>query len=184
MNIFVPCTGRCGSMTFARACGHISNYTSAHESIKGIKPHTPKEALRYPSFHIEVDNRLSWFLERLELIYGPDTFYVHLKRDTTETARSQFNHRMGVEYLWKWHKKIMRTYQDITPDVVLDVCVQHCNIINEMIASFLKDKSNKMDFSLENSKKDFTVFWKRIKAEGDLKSALGEWDVKYNATKK
>lgn len=29
MNVFVLCTGRCGSMTFARACGHIRNFSAA-----------------------------------------------------------------------------------------------------------------------------------------------------------
>ena len=36
MNVFILNTGRCGSRTFARACAHITNYTSAHESRSGL----------------------------------------------------------------------------------------------------------------------------------------------------
>lgn len=36
MNVFVLCTGRCGSVTFVEACKHVTNYTSAHESRAGI----------------------------------------------------------------------------------------------------------------------------------------------------
>ena len=57
MNIFVLCTGRCGSMTFTKACGHIDNFSSAHESRCG---RLGNERLAYPENHIEVDNRLSW----------------------------------------------------------------------------------------------------------------------------
>ena len=32
MNVFILCTGRCGSLTFTRACGHMTNFTTAHES--------------------------------------------------------------------------------------------------------------------------------------------------------
>ena len=31
-NVFVLCTGRCGSTTFTQACQHIQNYTASHES--------------------------------------------------------------------------------------------------------------------------------------------------------
>ena len=87
MNVFVLCTGRCGSMTFAKACGHISNYTSAHESRKQLKPKAPRERFIYLDFHIEVDNRLAWFLGTLNEIYGTNAFYVHLKREMKDTDK-------------------------------------------------------------------------------------------------
>ena len=47
-NIFVLCTGRCGSVTFSKACKHITNYTSGHETrIKKLD-----DRLDFPSFHI------------------------------------------------------------------------------------------------------------------------------------
>jgi hypothetical protein len=37
MRVFVLNTGRCGSLTFTRACqASISNYTAAHESRSGV----------------------------------------------------------------------------------------------------------------------------------------------------
>jgi len=85
MNIFILNTGRCGSTTFIEACQHISNYSSAHESLS---TYIGKQRLNYPDNHIEADNRLSWFLGRLDKEYGDDAFYVHLSRDLKQTAES------------------------------------------------------------------------------------------------
>jgi hypothetical protein len=83
VRIFVLTTGRSGSLTFAKACGHASNFTAAHESridlIDG--------RLDYPDQHIEVDNRLAWMLGPLHAAH-PDARYVHLTRDAATTARS------------------------------------------------------------------------------------------------
>ena len=47
---------------------------------------------------------------------------------------------------------------------------------------FLKDKTRKMDFTLENAKLDFQRFWKVIGAEGDIEAALSEFNTFYNAS--
>src|SRR6478752_4229315 len=88
MNIFVLCTGRCGSTTFIKACSHISNFTSAHESRAHL---IGEDRLDYPTNHIEADNRLSWLLGRLGRKYGRDAVYVHLKRNMRDTAHSFAN---------------------------------------------------------------------------------------------
>jgi len=80
MRIFVLCTGRCGSMTFAKACSHITNYTSAHESGRYVD-------WSYQDNHIEVDNRLSWFLGTLAERY-PDSMFVHLSRNRDAVIES------------------------------------------------------------------------------------------------
>ena len=85
MNIFILNTGRCGSTTFIQACKHITNFSCAHESRTAI---LGKERMDYPDDHIEADNRLSWLLGRLDKKYGDDPFYVHLKRNENDTARS------------------------------------------------------------------------------------------------
>ena len=176
MNIFVLCTGRCGSMTFIRACSYINNYTAAHESRLGL---LGEDRFRYPGNHIEADNRLSWFLGRLEKAYGDDAFYVHLVRNYVDTARS---------YAHRYHHGIIRAYRTAIVHVCLpeaaafDVCADYCETVNANIAMFLKDKTNKMDFSLENAKEDFKKFWELIGAQGDLLSALSEWDIAYNKT--
>ncbi|WP_299044728.1 hypothetical protein [uncultured Thermosynechococcus sp.] len=56
MNVFVPCTGRCGSVTFAKACSFITNFRSAHKSRTFLRG---EARLAYPSCPIGVDNRLS-----------------------------------------------------------------------------------------------------------------------------
>ena len=170
-------------MTFSKACSHISNYTSAHESLKQLNPKESKKRFFYSDFHIEVDNKLAWFLGNLDQIYGDEAFYVHLKRSVIDTARSQYNHKYCISYLERWHRKIMESYVcGINDEDRMNICIKHCNIVNEKISKFLKDKSNKMDFALENCKQDFILFWSNIKAKGNLVNALREWDIKYNAT--
>jgi len=176
MNIFVLCTGRCGSVTFISACSHIHNYTAAHESRSGL---FGEERLRYPENHIEADNRLSWFLGRLEKAYGDNAFYVHLRRNDLDTARS---------FAYRYNNGVIRAYRTAivcasSPEASpLDVCADYCQTVNANIDIMLKDKTNKMVFSLENAKDDFKKFWQLIGAHGDLLSALAEWDIAYNKT--
>ena len=85
MNVFVLCTGRSGSTTFYRACRHITNYSAGHELNTS---EVGRARLDYPEDHIEVDNRLSWLLGRLDQAYGDRAFYVHLTREEEPTARS------------------------------------------------------------------------------------------------
>ena len=85
MNVFVLCTGRCGSTTFARAAEHATNFSVGHESRKRL---IGAERFAYADNHIEVDNRLSWMLGRLDDHYGERARYVHLTREREAVARS------------------------------------------------------------------------------------------------
>ena len=176
MNIFILNTGRCGSTTFIEACQHISNYSSAHESLS---TYIGKQRLNYPDNHIEADNRLSWFLGRLDKEYGDDAFYVHLSRDLKQTAES---------FAKREDYGIMKAYKEGVllggdkEQLSYDIAVDYIETIETNIELFLKDKNNKMSFSLETAKDDFKIFWKKIKAEGDLDKALIEWDKNYNAS--
>jgi hypothetical protein len=177
MNVFVLCTGRCGSTTFAEACSHVENYSSSHESRIGkIAGRT-----KYPENHIEVDNRLSWFLGRLEKQYGNEAFYVHLKRDRDETAESlrkgSYHHGVVEAYrkrlIWHPNKSLEKKPKEI--------CRHFYDTVNLNIRQFLNTKKKKMDFQLKTAKEDFKKFWSRIGATGDLSASLKEWDRKYNA---
>ena len=178
MNVFVLCTGRCGSMTLSRACGHISNYTSAHESrCKALG----EARLGYPENHIEIDNRLTWFLGRLDEKYGDEAIYVHLKRDRESVARS---------FVKRYDRGIMGAYKDcimlgmkVAKKDPLDVCRDFCYTVDSNIEFFLKDKTKKMEFNLESYETDFPAFWSLVGAEGDYESALAEFQVKHNALK-
>ena len=175
MNVFVLCTGRCGSKTFVEACKHIRNFTSAHESRVGV---AGPGRVQFPADHIEADNRLTWFLGRLEEAHGDDAFYVHLTRDRMQTANS-FNKRLqpGLIMYAYTHGILLKLPPETDP---LDLCLDYCDTVTSNINVFLKSKTRKMDFRLETAKEDFRIFWERIGAQGDLSAALAEWDRSNN----
>jgi hypothetical protein len=176
MNVFILCTGRCGSTTFIEASKHISNYSAAHESRSRL---IGPERLNYPPRHIEADNRLSWFLGRLDRVFGDNACYVHMKRDDRATAESLLRrHRSGVMRAYAAGILMRNGVRHSPPDI----CLDYCDTVNSNIVAFLKDKSRKMTFSLENARHDFRRFWTLIGAEGNLDKALAAWDVRYNAS--
>ncbi|HEA26527.1 MAG TPA: hypothetical protein ENH92_05330 [Ectothiorhodospiraceae bacterium] len=178
MNIFILNTGRCGSTTFIKACHHISNYTALHESRATL---IGKERLNYPSNHIEADNRLSWFLGRLDRQYGDNAFYLYLSRDLHKTATS-FAQRESYGIMQAYREGILLGGED--DQSAIDIAHDYIVTVESNIEHFLQDKNNKMNFNLESAKDDFRLFWERIGAEGDLDMALSEWDTNYNASEK
>jgi hypothetical protein len=176
LNVFVLCTGRCGSTTFARAASHIDNYTSDHEARVQC---LGEERLSYPSNHIEADNRLVWMLGRLEESFGKDAFYVHLKRDPEAVARS-FDRRWGIRtgIISAYRNGILSGAEGANP---YDVCVDLIHTVEANIAAFLADKPRKMKFDLESAERDWPKFWNEIGAEGDFDESLAEWRVTHNA---
>ena len=176
MNVFVLCTGRCGSTTFAKACEHIENFSSAHESRCKL---LGNERFSYPKNHIEIDNRLSWLLGRLDDSYGDDSYYVHLRRDSMKVAES---------FTRRYEKGIIKAYRggiimgppkDADP---IEVSLDYCKTVNSNISLFLKDKSKKMEFNLESYEIDFPCFWEAIGAEGNMQHAMSEFSVSHNAS--
>lgn len=175
MNIFILNTGRCGSTTFIKACQHISNFSAMHESRATS---IGEERLSYPPNHIEADNRLSWFLGRLDQKYGDNAFYVHLSRDLHKTANS-FALRDDYGIMKAYREGVLLGGEDDSSE---DIARDYIDTVESNIGHFLKDKSNKMSFTLESSKNDFALFWNKIGATGDLQKALLEWDINYNAS--
>lgn len=177
MNVFVLSTGRCGSTTFIKACKQITNYSCAHESRIAL---LGQERLNYPENHIEADNRLSWLLGRLDEKYGDSAFYVHLKRDKTETARS-FTKRYdnGMIKAYRGSGILMGLAENSDP---MSVALDYCDTVNTNIDLFLKDKTHKLTMNLETITGDFQEFWKLIHAEGNLDAALAKFNIKFNST--
>ena len=177
MNVFVLTTGRSGSLTFAKACGHITNYTSGHETRVG---RLGTERLAYPDQHIEVDNRLAWFTGRLDATHGDAAFYVHLTRDDDATASS---------HVKRWSKRAMRSYRqgilwDVDPEAErIDVARDLNLTMNSNIELFLRDKTRTMHIDIADATSLFPEFWERIGAEGDLDAALSELAVKHHEGK-
>ena len=183
MNIFILCTGRSASSTFMKACKHIENYTTAHESLSRT---FGKVRLDYPKNHIEIDNRLVWYLDSLERKYDKDVRYVHLQRDKEATAKS-FNQR------WNLRNSIVRFYCEgilMTPlelipkNKRLEICREYVDFITDKIDHFLLDKTNTISIRVEDIKEEFVQFWNSIGAKGDLDAALHEFDLHYNKTEK
>jgi len=176
MNVFVLCTGRCGSTTFTRAAAHIRNYTAGHEThVKCVG----RQRLSYDANHIEVDNRLAWMLGRLEESFGKDAFYVHLRRDPEAVARS-YDRRWGLKFgiISAYRNGVLFGAPDAAP---YKICVDLVRTIESNIAAFLADKPHQMDFALETAQRDWRKFWDEIGAEGDFEASLAEWSVAYNA---
>lgn len=175
MNVFILCTGRCGSVSFIRACKHITNYSAGHESRHD---EIQDARLAYPINHIEADPRLAWFLGRLDAKYGDNAAYVHLIRDELETARS-FKNRYGTGIIEAYSNSLV--YHGNKKHSTIDLCRDYYNTVNSNIRFFLKNKTKKMEFQLERAEKDFVKFWNFIGATGDLESALNEWNTNYNS---
>jgi hypothetical protein len=176
MNVFVLNTGRCGSTTFIKACQHISNYTSSHESLLDK---TGQQRLDYPDNHIEADNRLSWFLGQLDKKYSDDAVYVHLKRERQAVAES-FSKRIDFGILKAYEQGILLHGEHRLS--AFDIAVDYIDTVNANIELFLKDKTRKIDVSIETVTTDFPRFWEMIGARGDLDEAIKQWSINYNAS--
>ncbi len=174
MNIFILNTGRCGSTTFIKACQHMTNYTSSHES-RAI--YTGDSRLNFPLQHIEADNRLSWFLGRLDEKYADDAFYVHLKRNKPDVIESfKKRHQYGIMKAYK-EGILLGGSDSQTADAI---ATDYIDTIEANIKLFLKDKTKIINFNLENAENDYKKFWNAISAEGNLSAALAEWNINYN----
>jgi len=173
MRVFVLSPQRCGSVTFSEACKYISNYTSGHETRTHLK-------MEYPDNHIEIDNRLGWFLGRLDKKYKDEPIFIYLKRDPEKVANSCLN-RYNTGIMRAYHKRILLFKPDASK---FDVCIDYVKTINSNIESFLKDKTKKMEVHVENFEHDFKDFWKLINAEGDLNESIKELNKKHNSSRK
>ncbi|WP_198406050.1 hypothetical protein [Parathermosynechococcus lividus] len=166
MNVFVLCTGRCGSVTFAKACSYMTNFTSAHESRTFL---LGGDRLAYPDQHIEVDNRLSWFLGRLDRAYGDRAFYVHLRRDAASVARS-YRERYGI-WIMKAYREGILLNLPANADP-LAVCLDYCDTVNSNIEFFLRDKTHTMTIDLAEIENRLSAIlaldWCRRKPRGCL----------------
>ena len=175
MRIFVLCTGRCGSMTFAKACSHITNYTSAHESGSYVDG-------SYPDNHIEVDYRLSWFLGTLACKY-PEAQYVSLNRNKRDVVDSFV--RRGIS-----HSPILNAYTQgiiqpqfkaANPTEWLKKAVEHyVETVDANVGHFLEGRDGWWNIDIEQPLKHFGQFWRQIGADGDLDAACAEFDKRYN----
>ena len=176
MRVFVLNTGRCGSYTLYKACGHIDNYTCGHESNWGQVNNRPI----YRNNHIEIDNRLVWYLGRLDKLYDKNaTIYIHLKRNVKDTANSLAK-RTDYGIIKAYTEGIATMEEGTDP---YHAAMDYILTVRHNIDYFLKDKPNKLTINLENFEADFLNFWQLIGATGAYDKAISELKVKHNASK-
>jgi len=177
MNVFVLCTGRCGSTTFARACRHATNYTVGNESRRGEAG--TDNRLAYPENHIEVDGRLAWFLGTLDRIYGDNAHYVHLTW-TRESTAKLLAHRYATKHKRSGRSNKITMIKGFAHSIVYSknlhqdvdkICRHFWDTVTDNIVLFLKDKSRVSRVSLDSAPDDFARFWTAIDAKGDLDAA-------------
>ena len=175
MNIFVLCTGRCGSVTFTRACEHLDNYSSGHESKYN---YFIPWRLQFPDNHIEADLRLAWYLGPLEDMYGQDAFYVHLTRDPALVAQSYTNkfYAKGKGQSRAWWEIVARPIDGFVEDAMRDMV----SVVTLNIRAFLKDKEH-MVMDISEGAEKFPEFCSRIDATGDMDAARAEFSIRHNA---
>lgn len=182
-HVFVLSVGRCGSVTFAKACSHIGNYTAGHETNSWV---IGNERLEYPTAHIEVDNKLSWMLGQLDAKYGNTAFYVHLKREKTSVVKS-WNKRWRLSFsgIRFFAEGVLSNIPGLLSEKEkIKISEQHYDTVNANIDLFLKDKTNVITIRFEDAAKGFAEFWQQIGAEGDKEAALNEFKIKHNASLK
>lgn len=182
MRVFVLSTGRCGSTTLAHALSHATNYSCAHES----RSTRAERRLDYPDQHIEIDNRLVWFLGPLRQQY-PDAIYIWLTRDREAVVHSymkRFGTRAGI--MSAFARGIIQDPRSVTTKTRKRVVAElYVDTIEANIATFLTSGHVRwwtcidMDFS---PKPDLHTVWKAIGVEGDLQAAMNELPRKYNAS--
>lgn len=180
MRVFVLGSGRCGSVTMSRACGHATNFTVLHESLASMYG---AARFAYPDGHIEVDPRLSWFLGDL-VVRFPEALYVHLVRDEEATAHSiarrWHNGRIGFARAFG-ESMVMRGRVD-DPGERLELSRFLVRTVRSNIALALASVPRCMEVKLEEAPEWFPEFWRRIGAQGDLGAAVAEWGARYNAS--
>lgn len=179
MRIFCLSTGRCGSTTFTESFKHATNYTSGHESRSRL---LGEARLDYPDWHIESDNRLSWFLGELDQRFGDDPIYVHLQRDFDLVVRSfVYRHHSAGTIMRGYGNGILMTGRDRTPREWRLIAEMYVKTVTANIELFTKHKTNVVSLTLEDPEPGVIELWERGGMEGDLGAALSTWATTYNA---
>lgn len=184
MNIFVLSPGRSGSKTFAKACEHLTNFTTGHETRADL---IGDSRFAYPDQHIEADNRLTWMLGSLAEHYkGREILFVNLRRNPQKVAES-FRQRWAKSYHGAAimpafaHGIIMRNRQ-WPRDARLNVCKFYVQVVTDNIEQFIAPYPN-ATVQIDDGGESFQRFLKLIEAEGDLDAAMSTWGAVHNESR-
>jgi len=180
-NVFVLSPGRSGSKTFVEACNHLTNYSSAHESLSSKMG---DERFAYPDRHIEADNRLTWFTGELARRFSEDVLYIHLIRDFDATVDS-FHHRLvnsayRSSIMSAFGHGILMKPGDWPKEQERDLAKFYVETVHSNIKYFLSNRLHHV-VHLEDGGDSFDRFLEIIGAEGDLDQARATWLKVHNA---
>lgn len=170
MRVFVTCIGRCGSVSFRKACRYTTNFRTGHETNCG--------QLEYPDNFIEVSPQIRSVIQPIATKY-PDALWVHLYRDPAACMRSLIR----LE-----HGDVLRAYQKLFPSIMpsnqlVDVAERFYYAENNRIELALRlavPEANRRVMHLETIQDEWSEFWDWIGAEGNYMASLLAWDVKRN----
>jgi hypothetical protein len=156
----------------------MHNFTAGHETL--AREPLPRR-LDYPDEHIEVDNRLFFYLGLLEEAFGAEPFYVHLLRDEQDVVRSLLDRwDTPISLGQGWERTVMMRGAG-TPQLHAEAAADAVTAMNAGIRVFLRDKPRQQVIHLEDCPEAFGRFWDAVGAVGDRDSAMAEWSVSHNA---
>lgn len=169
MRVFVTGTGRCGTVTFARACGHITNFTSGHET----RAKRPK--ILYPDNHIEVDPHLVWRMGELIETY-PKAFYVFLYREPNEVKASMAK---------RPSMKVWGRFAFMNPSIRPSVAARSIHDSAIAVMAWYKGSiETQIAMHTPIPDKQWLAFTSKIGAQGNAGAQLAELKKKYNASRR
>ncbi|WP_147448260.1 hypothetical protein [Mesorhizobium sp. YM1C-6-2] len=169
MNVFVLCTGRSGSASFAKACKHFTNYSAAHESRSRV---FGPGRFDYPPNHIEVDNHLAFQLGYLHQRYGNDACYVHLVRDRERVAKSFVRLIDSPVSNVRGFATGVLMRPELTDEELWAASLDYVDVVSANIKAFLRDKTRTHFVDIDDPVEAFLAFAEDIGAEGDLDAAV------------
>jgi hypothetical protein len=182
VNVFVLGTGRCGTVTFARACEHIGGFTAGHETRAR---QIGDARFDYPADHIEVDNRLSWFLGGLGRRFDDDsTLYVHLTRDRSAVVESferRWDSAFRASIIRAFGHGIVSRSVDWSLDERREVCGFYVDTVNQNVAEFVAGRQS-IALQLELLDEQFVPFAERIGGRVDADAALAALRIRHNSS--
>ncbi len=183
MRVFILCTGRTGSTSIIKACEHIDNFSSGHETLARK---FGKSRFDFPDHHIEADNRLSWEPGKLDQNFGDEPYFVHLKRQKERVAESYFSRYFKPESIMDAYCSgvKMTPAEKLSDQKRYEACLDYIETVDSNISFFLSNKSKVLTMHLENIEEDFRNFWNEIGAKGDFNAAIAEFQSSHNASRK
>ncbi len=195
-------------MSFARACQRVTNYTCAHESrmnkihgrldypdqhiesdnrlswFTGSLDHLYGDDVHY--VHLVRDEEAvaeSWLRRwetviksRRRVLKRPGSLHLRFRRWRQDPMSAG-----GPFILPGFAYSILARERLVPEEQRREVCELYVRTVNANIGSFLAGKTNAQTVRVESIESDFSTFWSRIGAEGDLHVALATFGERHNA---